>query len=377
VRAAAARAALAVGLVALLAAWRPLPPATLPLGLPPLPARADIPRHAAAIDLGRQLFFDRRLSANGSMSCAMCHVPEQGFASTASQRGVGMAGASLRRNAPSLLNVAWRPLLFWDGRADSLVAQAWAPLLHADEMGNASAGEVLARIRNLRDYRGRFERAFEDRGPGQQTVAQALAAFQATLVAADSRVDRWLYGGQPTLTPQEQAGLRLFTGSARCVQCHTVGEKAALWSDGRFHVTGAGSPGTGAPGRIRSVTLAPGVHTEVRDADLASFAPPPPPDLGRFDVTHDPAERHAFRTPSLRDVARTAPYMHDGSLATLEDVVAFYAQGGGDVAGQSPLLAPLALSDEDKAALVAFLRALDSADLPALVQRVRKAAPAP
>jgi cytochrome c peroxidase len=368
VRAAAARAALALPLALLLAAWRPVP-LDVPLGLPPLPARADIPRHAAAIDLGRQLFLDRRLSANDSMSCAMCHVPEQGFASTASQRGVGMAGTSLRRNAPSLLNVAWRPLLFWDGRADSLVAQAWLPLLHADEMGNASAAEVLARIRNLRDYRGRFERAFEGRGPGQQTVAQALAAFQATLVAADSRVDRWLYGGEPTLTPQEQAGLRLFTGSARCVQCHTVGEKAALWSDGRFHVTGAGRPR--ARGRTTSVTLAPGVHTEVRDADLASFAPPPPPDLGRFDVTHDPADRHAFRTPSLRDVARTAPYMHDGSQATLQDVVEFYAQGGGAVPGKSPLLAPLALSDEDKAALVAFLRALDSAGLPALAERVR------
>jgi cytochrome c peroxidase len=365
---AAARAALALPLALLLAAWRPVP-LDVPLGLPPLPARADIPRHAAAIDLGRQLFFDRRLSANGSMSCAMCHVPEQGFASTASQRGVGMAGTSLRRNAPSLLNVAWRPLLFWDGRADSLVTQAWAPLLHADEMGNASAAEVLARIRNLRDYRGRFERAFDGRGPGQQTVAQALAAFQATLVAANSRVDRWLYAGEPTLTPQEHAGLRLFMGSARCVQCHTVGEKAALWSDGRFHVTGAGMPR--ARGRATPVLLAPGVHTEVRDADLASFAPPPPPDLGRFDVTHDTADRHAFRTPSLRDVARTAPYMHDGSQATLEDVVAFYAQGGGAVQDKSPLLAPLALSDEDKTALVAFLSALDSAGLPALVKQVR------
>ncbi|KQP12672.1 cytochrome-c peroxidase [Pseudorhodoferax sp. Leaf267] len=359
-----AGAVLAALLVAAAPAW-----AGPVLGLPEPPVDADIPRHAAAIALGRQLFFDRRLSANGSMSCAMCHVPELGFASTASQRGVGLAGASLQRNAPSLLNVAWRPLLFWDGRATSLVTQAWSPLLHVDEMGNASVADVLARIRSLPDYRGRFEQALGGR-PSERTVGQALAAFQATLVAGDSRFDRWRYAGQPTLTPQEQAGYRLFIGAARCVQCHSIGETSALLADGKFHVTGAGQRPLAR--RLTRVALAPGVHTELRDADLASFAPPPEPDPGRFAVTHDPADRHAFRTPSLRDVARTAPYMHDGSLASLEDVVAFYDQGAGAIDGARPLLAPLALSDPDKAALAAFLRTLDSAGLPALAQRVRR-----
>lgn len=358
------------GALALLLAAAPAWAGT-PLGLPAPPVAADIPRHAAAVALGRQLFFDRRLSANGSLSCAMCHVPEQGFASNASQRGVGLAGVRLQRNAPSLLNVAWRPLLFWDGRAASLVTQAWSPLLHADEMGNASVAQVLARIRTLPEYRGRFEHAFAGRSPSRQTVGQALAAFEATLVAADARFDQWRYAGQPMLTPREQAGYQLFVGRARCVQCHTMGETTALLTDGRFHVTGAGGRNVGdGLVRVVRVPLAPGVHTDLRDADLTSFAPPQPPDLGRFEVTQNPADRHAFRTPSLRDVSRTAPYMHDGSLASLEAVVGFYAQGGGAAEGKSALLAPLALDDEDRAALVAFLRTLDSTDLPTLVEQV-------
>lgn len=367
----AARVVLAALLALAPPAVRPAPP--VPLGLPAPPVTADIPRHAAAIDLGRQLFFDRRLSANGSMSCAMCHVPEQGFASTASQRAVGLAGTSLQRNAPSLLNVAWRPLLFWDGRAASLVTQAWLPLLHADEMGNASVAEVLARLRALPDYRGRFEQAFGGRGPDAQTVGQALAAFETTLVAGDSRFDRWRYAGQDTLTPRERAGYALFTGRARCMQCHRIDEHSALWADGQFHVTGAGQ----APERQRAVrvTLAPGVHTEIPQDALASVTSPKSPDLGRFEVTHNPADRHAFRTPSLRDVARTSPYMHDGSLPTLEAVVDFYARGGGDVPGKSALLVPLALSEEDRAALVAFLRALDSAGSVEMVEQVRGGGP--
>jgi cytochrome c peroxidase len=346
-----------------------------PLGLPALPVTPGIPRYAAAVDLGRALFFDRRLSANGAMSCAMCHVPEQGFASTASQRGVGIEGVSLQRNAPSLLNVAWRPLLFWDGRTSSLPAQAWMPLLHADEMGNASVAAVLARLRTLPGYRQRFAQAFGGEGPSARTVGQALAAFQVTLVAADSRFDRWRHAGEASLTPREQAGFQLFVGRARCVQCHAIGERSALLTDGQFHVTGAGLA-TATPSAVR-VPLAPGVDAELGGADLAALVQASPPDLGRFAVTGDARDRHAFRTPSLRDVARTPPYMHDGSLASLEAVVAFYAQGGGTVPGKSALLAPLALSDEDQAALVAFLRALDSGDLPALVQRVRGAGHTP
>lgn len=330
------------------------------LGLPPLRLPDDIVADPDRIALGRLLFFDRRLSSNGTMSCAMCHVPEQGFASNGSRRAIGIAGRSLSRNAPSLLDVAWRPALFHDGRESSLVEQAWQPLLHPDEMGNASVDQVLARIRSLREYAGRFERAFDGAAASKRTVGQALAAFQASLVSAGSRFDRWRFGGDASaLSPLEQRGFELFTGKGRCSACHRVGERFASFTDARYHVTGVGAGAAAAAPRRHVVTLAPGVQTELSDADLASLRGDDRPDPGRFAVTHDPADRNAFRTPMLRDVARTAPYMHDGSIATLEEVVDFYDRGGGDVAGRSALLRPLVLSREEKSALAAFLRALD------------------
>ena len=337
-------------------------------GLPPRPT--PLVATTAQIELGRQLFFDRRLSFNGTMSCAMCHVPEQGLTSHASKTAVGIEGRSLRRNAPSLWNVAWQGTLFHDGRERSLVAQAWLPLLHADEMANPSVGAVLDRLHALPDYAGSFERAFG--GLSMDSVGRALAAFQGTLVAANSRFDRWFYGGEKdALTALEQRGFALFTGRARCAACHTVGERGALFADGRFHVTGAGA----GPGPQRFVVpLAPGVETVIDEADLAAFAQPNAPDLGRFEITLEPAERHAFRTSSLRNVSRTAPYMHDGSLATLADVIAFYERGGGTLGGRSALLAPLNLDEADRAALLAFLATLAGADLDARAASMRPGA---
>lgn len=336
------------------------------LGLPALAAAVP----ASRAELGRALFFDRRLSFNGSMSCGMCHVPEEGFASNASKQAVGIEGRSLRRNAPTVLNVAWQRSLFHDGREPSLDAQAWSPLLHPHEMANPSAGHVVERVRSLPEYAGRFERAFDGRGATLDTIGEALAAYQRTLVAAGSRFDRWRFAGDAqALSPLERRGFALFTGAARCGRCHTVGERDALFTDHRFHATGVGF--VPRPSRI-VVPLAPGVQTVLDVAVLAAFADAPAPDLGRFDVTLDPADRHAFRTPSLRNVARTAPYMHDGSLATLEDVVAFYDLGGGDLPDKSALLVPLGLADEDRRALVAFLRALDSEALPALIDAARR-----
>jgi len=334
-------------------------PAAPPLGLPPVRLPDGVVHDAARIALGRKLFFDRRLSSNGSMSCAMCHVPEQGFASNASRRAVGIFGRSLSRNAPSLLDVAWRPALFHDGRESSLVEQAWQPLLNADEMGNASIDDVLARIRSLHDYAGRFENAFGGAPASKRTVGAALAAFETSLVSSGSRFDRWRFGGDASaLSPLEQRGFQVFVGEGRCNACHRVDERFALFTDGRYHVTGAGA----ASGRRFVVTLSSGVVTELGESDLASLRGEEPADPGRFGVTRDPADRHAFRTPMLRNVARTAPYMHDGSISTLEAVIDFYDRGGGAIAGRSPLLKPLGLADEDKRALVAFLHTLDSAE---------------
>jgi cytochrome c peroxidase len=341
------------------------------LGLPPLQLPADVVPDRSRVELGRKLFFDRRLSFNGTMSCAMCHVPEEGFTSNASRTAVGIEGKSLKRNAPSLLNVAWQSALFHDGREFSLPTQAWMPLLHPDEMANPSIGHVLHRIRGMSDYDGQFERAFRGAGPSMETLGAAIAAFEATLVSADSRFDRWRYGGQSSaLSDVEQLGLRIFSGKGRCTVCHLIDERHALLSDGKFHVTGAGF----APpaGHSFVVPLARGVQTVLTDADLAAFAAEVPPDLGRFEITLDPADRYAFKTPSLRNVARSAPYMHDGSLATLEEVVDFYNQGGGDAPGKSEVLSALGLDSDGKRALVAFLRALDGANLPALLSNSRR-----
>jgi len=375
----------AAGAIVLAAGWvmrqglwpeRPATPATSALGasafgLPPLMLPEEIRLDPARVELGRKLFFDRRLSFNGTMSCAMCHVPEEGFTSQASRLSVGIEGRNLLRNAPTVLNVAWQTLLFHDGRENSLVTQAWMPILHPDEMANPSVGMVLERIRTLEDYHGRFEPVFGGTGATMDTVGAALAAYEATLVAGNSRVDRWLYGNEASaLTAFEQRGYRLFVGAARCSGCHTVGERDALYADGRFHVTGAGAAAQRPASYV--VPLAPGVQTVVTTGDMASYSLPEVTDVGRFAITLLEADRYAFRTPSLRNVSRTAPYMHDGSLATLEAVIDFYDAGGGEVEGKSPLLTPLGLAVEDKQALIAFLRALDGAALDHLTATARR-----
>jgi len=342
-------------------------------GLPPQAWPPDVVPDRQRIELGRKLFFDRRLSFNGTMSCAMCHVPEEAFTSNASRTAVGIEGRSLKRNAPSLLNVAWQAALFHDGRETSLSTQAWMPLLHADEMANPSIGHVLQRIRAMTDYEGRFERVFRGAGPSMETFGAAIAAFESTLVAADSAFDHWRYLGQSAaLNEVEQRGFRIFSGKGGCTACHLVGERNAMFSDGRYHVTGAGLARPG--GQTFVVPLAPGVQTVVTDEQLASFNVAMAPDLGRFEITLDPADRFAFKTPSLRNVARTAPYMHDGSLATLEMVIDFYDLGGGEVDGKSGMLTALGLDADEKRALAAFLRSLDGSNLAALAAGSRPTA---
>lgn len=338
------------------------------LGLPALVTAASV-ASSKQVELGRQLFFDRRLSTNGTLSCAMCHVPEEGFTSNASKLSLGLEGVSLKRNAPTVLNVAWQTLLFHDGREPSLPSVAWSALLHADEMGNPSPGDLLARLRTWPDYAGRFEQAFEGRAASKDTLGEAVAAYLRTLVAGNSRFDQWRYAARAdALTPLEQRGFTVFAGAGGCTACHAVTEQTALFADGAFHVTGAGfTPQV----KAISVELAAGVYTQLKPDDLSAFADPRAPDFGRFEITQNAADRFAFKTPSLRNVSRTAPYMHDGSLASLEEVVAFYNQGGEDAPGKSALLKPLNLTAEDQRALVTFLKSLDSQNLPHLISLAR------
>jgi cytochrome c peroxidase len=331
----------------------------VPLGLPAVPHPPDNPPAAAKVALGEKIFFDRRLSFNGTMSCAMCHVPEQGFTVNELATPVGIEGASVRRNAPTILNVAYHPRLFHDGRDGALETQVWGPLLAGNEMGNPSVGHVIDTIRGLADYEGLFERAFGGRGPTADTIGQALAAYERTLVSGNSRFDRFRFGGAAgALSAQERQGLDLFAGKARCATCHVIGERAALFSDFRYHNTGIGWLRS-RPKDAYKVDLGDGSSTFVTAADIRRFGEPDASDVGRFEVTLDPADRWAYKTPVLRDVSRTAPYMHDGSLPTLEAVVAYYNAGGAGAPDQAAAIVPLGLSGDEQRALVAFLRALD------------------
>ena len=344
-----------------------------PLGLPAVPAPADNPPTAEKIALGRKLFFDRRLSFNNTMSCGMCHIPEQGFTNNELATPVGVEGRSLKRNAPTILNAAYAVHVFRDGRDVSLETQALAPLVDPTEMANPTLGWVLATIRSLPDYGGLFEAAFGS-GPSPDRIGEAMASWQRTMLAGNSPFDRWRYGGEAdALTPEARAGFDLFTGKAGCAGCHLVGEEDALFTDEEFHDTGTAYPEQRSQEPIR-VEVSPGVSATFSRDLIERVGNPRPNDLGRFEVTLDPADRWRFKTPSLRNVALTAPYMHDGSMRTLEEVVRYYNRGARLHEGLDPLILPLDLSGEEIRSLVAFLRSLTSPDIPVLQEDARSVA---
>jgi cytochrome c peroxidase len=346
-----------------------------PLGLPPVPLAGASPPTREKVALGRKLFFDRRLSFNNTMSCGMCHIPEQGFTSNELATPVGVEGRSLRRNSPTILNAAHSAHIFHDGRDTSLETQIINPLLARDEMANPSMGWVIAEISGLADYDGMFERAFGG-GPTTDRIGEAIASWERTMLAAGSPFDRWHYGGQEdAMSPEAKRGFALFTGKAQCVSCHLVGSEYALFTDDAFHDTGIGYHGAEAAldeGPV-PVEVAPGEVIPFSRELIRSISEPRPPDLGRFEVTLNPADKWRFKTPGLRNVALTAPYMHDGSLRTLGDVVRFYVRGGVPHEGLDPLLRPVELSEEDVGALVAFLQSLTSPAIDELVADARSA----
>jgi cytochrome c peroxidase len=288
------------------------------------------------IFLGQQLFFDARLSGTGKTACASCHDPSYAFAD-ARRVSISDSGRRGRRNAPSLLDVGFLPRLMWDGRFHTLEEQALSPFQRG-EMG-IGVDEALRRVSSDREY-VRLFRAVLGRRPTADGMARALAAFQRTLVSGASRIDRFLVSNDQILTPLEHDGFHIFNGRAGCSTCHQLFPLAPdggaysrpLFTDFRFHNLGVGYRSGG-------------------------FA-----DTGRYGHSLIDAEWGAFRTPSLRNVARTPPYMHDGSLATLEDVVEFYSAGGRPNPNLSPLIGPLVLDEYEKAALVAFLRGLTDQD---------------
>jgi cytochrome c peroxidase len=298
-----------------------LPLDAIPLGLKDREVSKDNPLTDDRVQLGRKLFFDPILSNDNSVACASCHDPARGFSSPeAGARGV--RGQRTARKAPTLLNRAYGTAFFWDGRETTLEAQALRPIEDPAEMGSKLA-EIVRRLQEDKGYKDRFEAAFTD-GITETNLGRALASFERVLLRGDSAVDRFRKKGQhDALTPAEREGLWLYESKARCWRCHT----GANFSDEGFHNTGVG----------------------------ASKAMP---DLGRFAVTQRDEDRGRFKTPTLRGVALTAPYMHDASIATLEDVVEFYNRGGGANKNLDSVLGPLNLSKDEVAALVAFLKAL-------------------
>lgn len=344
-----------------------------PLGLPPVTVPENDSLTSEKIALGRKLFFDRRLSHNGTISCGMCHVPEQGFAVNEMATAIGIGGRTVRRNAPTVLNSAYQRTMFHDGRDTSLETQVLGPLVAANEMGNPSLGYVVAVVASLPDYAGLFEKAF-DEPASVTTIGRAIAAWERTLLAGDSPFDRWHFGGDTAaVDAAAKRGFALFEGKAGCTACHIVEDDHALFTDHGFHATGIGYRNAFAPSPDDSVRiqLAPGSFTTVKRRDLGSISEPVAPDGGRYEVTLDPQDRWKYKTPDLRNVALTAPYMHDGSLLTLRDVVDFYNRGGVSHPGLDPAIQPLSLSDSEVDDIVAFLESLTAGNIFDLIADAR------
>ena len=296
-------------------------------------------------------------------------MPEQSFTQNELATSVGFEGKSLRRNAPTLLNVALQDSFQRDGAKASLEAQVWGPLLAHNEMANGSVAVVVERINSLPDYAGLFEQTFAGKSADEISIGQALASYERTLLAGNSRFDRWYFGGAANaLSAAEQAGFRVFM-AANCNACHFIDEQAAPFTDNRFHNTGVHAAQQRNASRPISVQLAPGVKIAVDPRSLSNLSEPEHQDQGRFEVSGDPRDRFAFKTPSLRNVALTGPYMHNGSIGTLEQVIEFYTT---NYVSQSELrITRLELSAQSMSNLVEFLRALTAENVAELSRDAR------
>jgi cytochrome c peroxidase len=310
---------------------RPLPEP--PLGSPADFAALPFRPTPEKVRLGRWLFHDARLSADGTVSCATCHRSEHGL-SEPTALSTGIHGRTGRRRSQPILNAAWPlyPVWFWDGRATSLTDQARGPMENPVEMGSTGA-RVVAAIASIPGYLPYFHEAFGDERVDLARVSEAIASYEATRLSGNSRWDRYEAGDEASLDPLEQEGRDLFFGRAGCKQCH-LGPNL---SDARFHNLGVGwnPPAAGAPPE-------------------SGFA-----DRGRYEVTRDPRDMGAFKTPTLREVSRRAPYMHDGSIPDLAGTVLHYWRGGIPNPWLSERIRPVPMSRRDVEALVAFMKALD------------------
>ena len=341
------------------------------LGLPKLKLSKAQTLSRKKIALGRKMFFDRRLSHTDTISCAICHVAEMGFAHNELKTAVGTEGRSVPRNAPTIINAAFLTRLFHDARENSLENQVWGPLLAHNEMANPSPGYLINKINAIPDYKGLFEEAF-DQGPSIETISRAFSAYQRTLLSGNSPFDQWHYGGDDdAVSDDAKKGFEIFKGKGVCITCHIVGKDYALFTDEKLHNTGLGYQATmhKEPPK-KKVTLGAGIVVEVDTSSYAGSKFTPeivPNDLGLYKITQDPNDRWKFKTPSLRNVQLTAPYMHNGELSTLKDVVEFYNKGGVKNEVLSPLIKPLNLTEKEVNNLVEFLKTLTGSNINELI----------
>ncbi len=297
----------------------------------PLPSIVPIPstnlNYKAKVTLGEQLYFDGRLSKNGAVSCAFCHIPGAGFADPR-QFSFGVGGRKGNRQAPTVFNTAFNPTQFWDGRASSLEEQAIGPIENPVEMAETHEN-VVAKLNKIKGYRAQFRAVFGT-DVSLQGIAEAIAAFERTIISTNSAFDKHLKGDKRAMSEEAVRGMALFKGKARCILCHN----GPNFTDNQFHNLGVPQVG------------------------------PLKEDLGRYNVTRQDRDRGAFKTPTLRSIAETAPYMHDGVFSTLEEVVDFLDAGGARNPHLSPLMRPLTLTKKEKAELIAFLKALTGETTP-------------
>ena len=295
-----------------------------PAGLPPVSHPKDNPSTAEKISLGQQLYFDGRLSADNKVSCASCHDPAKGF-SNGEQFATGVEGKKGGRNSPTIINAAYGKLQFWDGRAKSLEDQAMGPVQNPIEM-KMSLDDVVKKLNAIEGYKKQFQQVFGT-DVTSDGMAKAIAAYERTVLSGDAPFDKFKAGDKAALSESAARGLKLFTGKANCTACHA----GASFTDNSFH-------NVGVPGS----------------------------DEGRAAINKSSGDKGAFKTPTLREIARSAPYMHDGSMKTLEEVVAHYNKGGTPHPQLDEELFPLKLTDAEAADLVTFLKeGLASASYPA------------
>ncbi|MGC8529081.1 MAG: cytochrome-c peroxidase [Leptospirillia bacterium] len=296
--------------------------------LVPLPPSPPVPlsnlQTPAKVALGKKLFFDPKLSVNGSISCAFCHMPKAGYADPRPV-SIGVGGKRGGRNAPSVLNAAYLDRQFWDGRAGSLEEQAIGPLTNPVEMENPTNQSVVDRLRKIPFYSQSFREIFGG-DVSIDRIGEAIAAYERTLLTPNTPYDRYLMGEKNALSPSAKKGFLLFKGKARCALCHS----GALLSDQAYHNLGVPQTGT-----------------------LSK-------DVGRYAISHNPNDMGKFRTSPLRNIALTSPYMHDGTFRTLREVVDFFDKGGGKspYKTKDPIIRPLHLTKQEKIELVDFLLAL-------------------